>query len=175
MQEVLKYVDDLVFAQTGKHLDSLQLAILKGVFNGQKYTEIAKEYNCTPGHTKDEAYELWQLLSETLGEDLNKSNVRAAVERLGFSNSQYQIIGNPLQIGNIQLCSNSGQKSEVSETEDDELVGSDSINALEVLQRKAKLETVPELAKLGLTVEQIAQALNLPADEVEQEMKRSKN
>jgi hypothetical protein len=46
-------MDEMVFKQTGKHLDSLQVAILKGVLNGQRYAEIAKEFNCTPGHTKD--------------------------------------------------------------------------------------------------------------------------
>ncbi len=30
---VLKSIDELVFQQTGKHLDSLQMEILKGVFN----------------------------------------------------------------------------------------------------------------------------------------------
>ncbi|MDF0552079.1 hypothetical protein [Kamptonema sp. UHCC 0994] len=41
--EVLKYLDELVFAQTGKHLDSLQIAIIKGVLSGRKYADIAKE------------------------------------------------------------------------------------------------------------------------------------
>jgi len=74
VQAVSKYVDDLVFAQTGQHLDSLQVAILKGVLNGKKYTHISEEYHCSAGHTKDEAYQLWRILSEALGEDLNKSN-----------------------------------------------------------------------------------------------------
>ncbi len=33
-----------------------QVEILKGVLNGQKYPEIAKQYKCTKGHVKDEAY-----------------------------------------------------------------------------------------------------------------------
>ncbi|TAE03296.1 MAG: hypothetical protein EAZ98_00540, partial [Oscillatoriales cyanobacterium] len=57
--KVLKYLDEQVVAQTGKHLDSLQRAIIKGVINGQKYADIAKEYQCTRGHAKDEAYALW--------------------------------------------------------------------------------------------------------------------
>jgi hypothetical protein len=52
-QEVLKYVDDLLFAQTGQHLDDLQIAILRGVFENQKYAQIAKESHCTEGHVKD--------------------------------------------------------------------------------------------------------------------------
>ena len=69
-QEVLKYVDDLLFSQTGQHLDSLQIAILRGVFESQKYAQIAKECNCTEGHVKDEAYALWQKLSEILHQNL---------------------------------------------------------------------------------------------------------
>jgi predicted transposase/invertase (TIGR01784 family) len=34
-------------------------------------------------------------------------------------------------------------------------------------EREGKLKTVPELLKLGLSLEQIAQALHLPIEEVE--------
>ena len=158
-------MDELVFAQTGQHLDSLQVAILKGVLNGQKYAEVAKDYNCTSGHAKDEAYELWRVLSKALGEDLNKSNVRATIERLGTANTQYQIIGNPLQIGNINLCQNPTQTAEI---DDFELVGGATISPVDAARRTAKLETVPQLVKLGLTAEQIAQALELPLNDVQQ-------
>lgn len=178
MEEVLKYVDEMVFAQTGKHLDSLQMAILKGVFNGQKYAQIAKEYNCTKGHAKDEAYELWNILSKALGEDLNKSNFRAAIERLGTGNWQYQIIGNPIQVGNINLCPNPSQVAEDSELENLELVSTqtntsvfnDDAMVIETARQSAKLEAVSRLAKIGLTAEQIAQSLDLTLDEVQQAM-----
>jgi len=55
-ETVLQSIDELVFNQTRKHLDSLQVEILRGVFNGQKYPEIAKKYKCSKGHVKDEAY-----------------------------------------------------------------------------------------------------------------------
>ncbi len=86
-EAVLQSIDELVFQQTGKHLNNLQVAILKGVLNGEKYREIAQRYQCTKGHVKDEGYELWQVLSEVLGEDLHKSNFCATVERLGIANS----------------------------------------------------------------------------------------
>ncbi len=168
VEKVLEYVDELVFGQTGEHLDSLQSAILKGVFNGRKYTEVAKDYNCTAGHAKDEAYELWRILSEALGEDLNKSNVRAAIERLGNANTQYQIIGNPVQVGNINLC-----PAQASEIDDFELVGGESVKESSIadVMKRSKLETIPGLAKLGLTAEQIAQAINLPLSEVQRVMR----
>ncbi|MDJ0509885.1 MAG: hypothetical protein QNJ64_11600 [Crocosphaera sp.] len=46
-------LDELIFSSTGKHIDSLQVAILKGVLNGQRYANIAKDYNCSKGHVKD--------------------------------------------------------------------------------------------------------------------------
>ena len=106
-QAVLKSIDDLVFQQTGKHLDSLQMEILKGSLNGQKYEEIAESYKCTTGHAKDKGYELWQLLSDIFGEELNKSNFSATISRLGIANYQSLVIGNHFRVDNINLCNNS--------------------------------------------------------------------
>jgi hypothetical protein len=114
-QEVLDYIDNLVFSDTGQHLDNLQFSILKGVLNGKKYPEIAKEYNCTKGHVRDEAYELWGILSKVLGEDVHNSNFRAVVERLRLGNikssivgSQSSIIGNTV-IDNIHFYPNTSK------------------------------------------------------------------
>ncbi|MCL1467127.1 hypothetical protein [Argonema galeatum] len=175
--EVLKYLDELVFAQTGKHLDSLQIAIIKGVLSGRKYADIAKEYQCTRGHAKDEAYALWQILSEGLGKDLNKSNFRASVERLGFYNSQ-QNIGNYIIAGNINHCSNLTQVDDRSELENFESIIKETStpvngksNNIETSLRLAKQETIRRLVKVGLTAEQIAQVLDLPLQEVQEKMR----
>lgn len=177
--EVLKYLDELMFAQTGKHLDSLQRAIIKGVLNGRKYAEIAKEYQCTRGHAKDEAYALWQILSEALGEDLNKTNFRASVERLGLYNSQYksQIFGHSVVGNNIKFCPNHSEKNEKSELENLESIIPETptgingtSNNIETGRKLAKLETIPRLVKIGLTAEQIAQVLDLPLEEVQEKM-----
>ncbi|PSF31334.1 hypothetical protein C7H19_22845 [Aphanothece hegewaldii CCALA 016] len=163
VQAIITYLDELVFKQTGKHLDSLQVAILKGVFNGQKYTDIAKDYNCTAGHTKDEAYVLWDMLSKVLGEDLNKSNLRAIVERVIATNSN--LLGNFVQVGSINLCSN-------PLIEETDILVPDEKNTISIksVQKIAKLQAVPRLIKLGLTLEQIAEALDLSLDEVQQAM-----
>jgi hypothetical protein len=165
VQAVINYLDELVFKQSGKHLDSLQVAILKGVFNGQKYTDIAKDYNCTAGHAKDEAYELWRILSNALGEDLDKSNIHATIERLGFANVKSPIIGNPVQVGSINLCSNPLTEETATLFTDEK-----DTNSVKSIQKIAKLQTVPRLIQLGLTLEQIAEALELSLDEVQQAM-----
>jgi DNA-directed RNA polymerase specialized sigma24 family protein len=169
-QEVLNFIDELVFAKTGKHLDTLQVAILKGVLNNRKYAQIAEDYHCSQGHVRDASYELWQLLSTALGADINKSNFRATVERgriVNFSNS-----GNPVQIEHINFCTNPAQESESLSSERSESDNKSNNNdvkeypnyqkLLEEAECKAKLEAVPKLAKLGLRVEQIAESLELP-------------
>ena len=165
-QEVLKYVDHLLFNQTGQHLNSLQIAILRGVFENQKYAQVARESNCTEGHVKDEAYALWQKLSEALQQTLNKSNFRATIERI-ITNSASTFLGN--QIGSLNLCPNNSQELDTDSVKlESEIIGVESLNAVENVRKKAKLEVVLNLVKLGLTAEQIAQSLNLPLDDVEQ-------
>ncbi len=80
-QQIFDYLDELLFDQTGKRLDTLQAKIVKGVLTGKKYADIAREYNCTLGNAKDRASELWRLLSQTLGERICKRNLRATMER----------------------------------------------------------------------------------------------
>ncbi|GBF82747.1 hypothetical protein [Aphanothece sacrum] len=159
-QELVSYLDELIFSSTGKHIDSLQMSILKGVLNGQKYADIAKEYNCSKGHTKDEAYKLWQVLSDTLGEDINKSNFRATVERVVGKNN-YGIIVNSSQVDKLNFCSNSYPDIE----ENNDIIPDDQI-IIDSIQKKTKRETIPRLVKLGLTVEQIAEVLELSIQEV---------
>lgn len=161
-QELVSYLDDLLFSSTGHRIDSLQIAILKGVLNGQKYAEIAKEYKCSAGHTKDEAYKLWKLLSKMLGEEITKSNFCSTVQRLGFANFQSPIVGNKVRVKNINLCSNYSN-DEVEESDD---VIEDNQVVADAIQKEAKRKTIPRFVKLGLTPEQIAEALDLSFQEV---------
>ena len=78
--------DEMVFAKTGQHLDNLQEAILRGTMQGDKYTKIAEEIHCNESYVRQVGSELWQILSEELGEDVSKTNFRSAMERLQNSN-----------------------------------------------------------------------------------------
>ena len=80
-QQIFDYLDELLLHQTGRRLNTLQAKILKSAFTGQRYIDIAREYNCTLGHAKDEASKLWRLISKTLGEDIRKRNLVVTVER----------------------------------------------------------------------------------------------
>lgn len=82
LKEMLKFADDIVFAKTGQHLDDLQAAVLRGTLQRETYKEIAKDFDCSESRIREIGSELWQLLSEELGEDINKKNFRSAMERL---------------------------------------------------------------------------------------------
>ncbi len=87
VKKALQYVDRLIVEQTGKHLDHLQKAVIEGTWQRQTYKNIAQEHHATKNHVGDVGYELWQLLSEQLKEDINKLNFRSVIERLIFADS----------------------------------------------------------------------------------------
>lgn len=96
-QDRVRLTDGLVFEKTGKHLDNLQTAIVRGTLHGQKYAEIAAGVHCTEGHIKDVASILWKILSRVLGEDVKKSNFRATLDRTHFSHFSHQKSDRPPQ------------------------------------------------------------------------------
>jgi hypothetical protein len=105
IQEALQWTDNLIFATTGKHLDSLQRAILEGAWEGKGYKDISDKYHCGNDHVRKSASELWKLLSDMLGEDVKKKNVRSLIENRifsSFNNAEVQI-GH--HINHINLCS----------------------------------------------------------------------
>jgi hypothetical protein len=112
VQEALQLADELVLKHTGKHLDSLQQGVLRGVWQRQKYGKIAQEYQCSEGHVKDVASQLWRVFSEALGEEINKSNFRSALERRDcFNISNFaQDFG---QISHINLCGDNATFSNI--------------------------------------------------------------
>jgi hypothetical protein len=116
-QELVDYLDELLYDSTGKHIDSLQVAILKGVLNGAKYKDIADDYKCSASHAKDEAYKLWRSLSDTLNEDINKSNFKATIDRIinKNTNNNRGVIVNSNQIDRVNICPNSHSKIEENE------------------------------------------------------------
>ncbi len=92
--EVLQFADELVFQQTGKHLDNSQEVVVKGVWQGKTYEEIADQSNRSERYIRDVGYKLWQILSEQLGEDIHKSNFQSTFKRLHISSSPTQNICN---------------------------------------------------------------------------------
>lgn len=81
VEDVVKWMNNLIFDKTGENLTPVQEAIVTGVWQRQKYPQIAKEFNCSESHVKKEAAKLWEKLGEELGEDLNKFNFRSKLEK----------------------------------------------------------------------------------------------
>jgi hypothetical protein len=86
LKEMLNFADRIVFEKTGQHLDDLQEAILKGTLQHETYKHVAKDFDCSESRVRNAASELWQILSEELGENVSKTNFRSAMERLQNSN-----------------------------------------------------------------------------------------
>ncbi|MEG4337325.1 NB-ARC domain-containing protein [Microcoleus sp. D3_18_C2] len=111
VEEALEFVDHLALTTTGKHLDSLQKAILRGTWNNQKYKEIAQHHNRSEKYVKEVGFKLWKLLSVALGEEqVCKANFRAKLENLRVGN--ISLFGNGcIHIGNISADSSQSSKN----------------------------------------------------------------
>lgn len=158
IQSLITTVDELIFSHTGEHLDDLQCEILEGVIDNQKYREIAKNNHFSTKYVRDTAGKLWKTLSEILGEKVNKSNIKSTLQRYFYYNFSYsRNIKDVLQINSGNFCTG------LPETE---------LKQSEIYQQ-AKLETVSELIKQGLTIEQIAKAFKLPLELVKEQMEKS--
>jgi hypothetical protein len=157
INEVLQFVDDVVYAKKGKHLNDLQRAIIEGTLKRQKYSEIADTCCCSEGHVKDMGYELLQVLSDAFGEPIDKGNLKSVLERQG--NLTISFGDNSNTIGNINICSDKATTSDINQSQTPKF---------KEYQDKTKMETVNKLRQFGLGDEQIAEALGLTLDEVKQ-------
>ncbi|MCC3465558.1 MAG: AAA family ATPase [Microcoleus sp. PH2017_40_RAT_O_B] len=104
LKEALKIADKIVFERTGQHLDDLQAAVLKGTLERETYKHIAKDFDCSESSVRKVGAELWEILSEELGEDVSKSNLSSAIERLQVSLFSSNVAQDSVQIRNINYC-----------------------------------------------------------------------
>jgi len=118
IEDALEFVDHLALTTTGKHLDSLQKAILRGTWNNQKYKEIAEDHHRSEKYVKEVGFKLWKLLSVALGEEqVCKANFRAKLENLRVGN--ISLFGNGcIHIGNISAESLHSPEASQSEPQD---------------------------------------------------------
>ena len=82
LDELLRFVDEVVFSTAKRHLRDVELLILKGSWQSQNYEEIAEAYGYADKYLKqDVGFKLWHLLSEVFGERVSKTNFRSTLER----------------------------------------------------------------------------------------------
>ncbi len=83
-EEVFKVVDAEVFTKIQRHLKDVERFVLWGAWQEQTYDEMAtaSNYRYTPSYLKQcVGPRLWKLISKALGEEVSKTNFRAAIER----------------------------------------------------------------------------------------------
>jgi tetratricopeptide (TPR) repeat protein len=121
----IDWIDRLLVTETGKHLNDLQIFILRQVWLGRKYIEIATDYHCTEGHVKDIAAALWQLLSQLLRERVTKTNLKSIAQRHAMLSVppppqtfvNYQFIGRETAIAKLAESIAQGQRTIVIQGE----------------------------------------------------------
>jgi hypothetical protein len=75
-ESALKLADAAVFAKSARHLKNIEVAVLRGVWLGQRYDEIAESVGYAPDYIKhDVGPKLWQILSASLGAKVSKTNL----------------------------------------------------------------------------------------------------
>jgi hypothetical protein len=162
--DILKFVDEVLSANTGKHLNDLQRKIIEGILKRQKYSDIADTYGCTAGHAKDVGYELLQMLSDVFGEPVDKRNLKSVLKRQSTTkialNNSNNIDGNSNTINYIKTCSE--KPTPTPDKSQPPTPGfQDSTN-------QVKIEMIGKLRQLGLKDEQIAEVVGLALEVVKQ-------
>lgn len=158
IQSLIVTIDELIFSHTGEHLDDLQCEILEGVINHQKYGEIGKTHHRSEKYVRDTAGKLWKTLSEILGEEVSKSNLKSSLKRYFYSNVFHgSKVKDVIQINGGNFCEGKSENEPQSST----------------LEQDIKLEIATELIKEGLPIEQITRVLELPLELVKEEIEKS--
>ena len=84
VQAAIAWLNQRLLATIGKPLTDTQARVLTGVLEGQRYSQIAHQYNQSEGHLKGVAADLWKQLSSTCGEPIRKPNLWAYLQRQGL-------------------------------------------------------------------------------------------
>jgi hypothetical protein len=160
-QEVLQFIEKAVYAKTGKHLNDLQREIIEGTLKRQKYDDIAENCGCSAGHVKDVGYELLQMLSDVFDEPVNKHNLKSVLERQGNLNIS---LGDRSVNSNIIGCVNMGSEQPTATHNENQPETSE----FQRVKNKTNIEIIDKLRQFGLSDEQIAEALNIPLEQLKQ-------
>jgi len=145
LKEMLTLADKTVFEKTGQHLDDLQEALLRGTLQHETYKHVAKDFDCSESRVRNAASELWQLLSEELGENVNKKNFRSAIQRFqvsNVSNFTQNVIEQHIS-GNFNTCGEGRHPPDISKSYPDNDEASNS------KQTKILHQYLTEMPELG--------------------------
>jgi DNA-directed RNA polymerase specialized sigma24 family protein len=158
VKELLKLVDESMFAKTGKRLNDLQRKVIEGALNHQKYVDIAESFERSEGHVKDTGYELLQMLSDIFEEPVRKGNLKSVLERqksITFNVSD----GSMGNIADVINCVNFNSDRPSPKTNQVLLEKSNS-------QQNKQISKIKKLQDLGLTNDEIAELLEIPLESI---------
>ena len=82
--EILEFIENVIYINTGEHLNDTQKIILEESWNKSKktYEQIATELGYSSSYIKQGVGpKLWRLLSKTFGEKVAKTNLHSVVNR----------------------------------------------------------------------------------------------
>ncbi len=163
--QILQFVDEAVNAKTGQHLNDLQRRIIAGILQRQKYADVAENNGYSDKHVKKASHQLLHILSEVFGETVKKSNLESVLERqinvhitFGNKNNPHR---NIIGIGCINNCPDSSP----APPDNGDLETSESPDSN---NNHLNLETINKLRLFGLSDEQIAEALGVSVEVVQQ-------
>ncbi len=156
ISELMKVVDETMFARTGKRLNDLQRKVIEGALNHQKYVEIADVFGKSEGHVKDVGYELLQMLSDIFEEPVSKGNLKSVLERqrdINFNISD----GNKGSIANVINCVNFNSDHTKTESSEVPVERTDA-------QRNKQISKINKLREAGLADDMISELLEIPLE-----------
>jgi hypothetical protein len=158
VKELLKFVDESMFAKTGKRLNDLQRQVIEGALKHQKYGDIAESFERSEGHVKDTGYELLQMLSDIFEEPVSKTNLKSVLERQRSTtfNVSDGSVGN---VSHVIGCVNFNSDRPKSKLDQVPLEKPDS-------QQNKQISKIKKLQDIGLTNDEIAELLEIPLESI---------
>ncbi len=113
VEEALLIVEQAV---EPRQLNKIQRLVLQYAWQGHSYMEIstATDYDC--GYIKDTGSQLWQMLSESLGEKVTKHNFQAVLKRYVRQQKELETASatKPAKAGNLNSSQDWGEAIDVS-------------------------------------------------------------
>ena len=164
ISQKLQFVDDAVYQIKRKHLNDIQRRIITGILNRQKYADIGETYGYSEKHIKKTSHELLQILSEVFGEKVRRSNLESVLERqinINSFNKKSRSNKNTISIGNINICPDSS-------TAAPHKTAPLTPNSPQQKPPQINVESINKFRQFGLSDEQIADALGITLETLEQ-------
>ena len=82
LKQYLSLLDEWFREKAGRHLSYLEKKVVQGVWLKDNYSRIANQSCYSESAIKAAASRLWKIISELIGEEVTKANLRSVTERV---------------------------------------------------------------------------------------------